>query len=817
MKIKSKISSIIIAASLTAGIISPTFNSIATTTSDTYSFTATENHQASGTDTFEFCDECFTRSSFLGCSHLEILSAQAANASYSKFGDNYTDTSHYPDNITDMLKKCGFSDVSTNKYYTSMSSENSAAVAVGHMTVTQDGKQYTLLAVIPRSARYKQEWAGNFNVGDSGIHEGFKAGRDEILRYLKKYIKEKNISGDLKVWTAAHSRGGALANQLGAFLAGGGIVYFGDSVSITPQDVYCYTFGTPRTIINGTDKNTELSVAGSRNAPAYSNDTPGEAYTYSGGGTVDIHDKAYGGIRNLLSSNDTITHLPLSAWGFERYGTDIECERDVPADKMLEELRNISKFTSDYFDSGKGADSFERKTFDLKTLTLVPDEKEHSAMDTESFISQMMTGLSKSANSKEVYIDEGYQETLISLGGLLGSLEDMDLLSVSEGNFDYFKPLIPTYLAYASERLQAEGKAENEAEAASIAIGEIAEYATGEEIDPDTVTIDDYLLLFAKYITENENSPFAEQLYKMIEMSVPEEQKAMLPLLLGFFIKDYSFGDELDITEGAKALMKACVDGPEEGTAAKDAYEDAKTVRSVLGTIIVVAYPDLNPILIDDESHDFKGDTPVSEVMPALLSAFMVEKDDDGNVIKRYSSFAESADADLIVMLDEVVQRFINDAREKYGEEYAAATENYLNNLKTNISKARTLMTYTLFYTGDEFNSAENIENLATFAGNIESFALHHFNEVYISYAKAAKLYDSGYTGHSLASPTGNSTVTTTNTSTSTSKTTTTTASKSNSASSASPSTGDTGSAIPLTVVAIAFVTAFLMRKRNNE
>ena len=65
--------------------------------------------------------------------------------------------------------------------------------------------------------------------------------------------------------------------MLGGFFAGGGIDYFGDTVSITPEDVYCYTIGTPRTIKDGLDKNVELSVSANRDSDEYKDDTEGEA------------------------------------------------------------------------------------------------------------------------------------------------------------------------------------------------------------------------------------------------------------------------------------------------------------------------------------------------------------------------------------------------------------------------------------------------------------------------------------------------------------------------------------------------------------
>lgn len=48
--------------------------------------------------------------------------------------------------------------------------------------------------------------------------------------FVKNYISEKNIKGNLKIWTAGHSRGAATANMLGGFFAGAGDDYLGNGV-----------------------------------------------------------------------------------------------------------------------------------------------------------------------------------------------------------------------------------------------------------------------------------------------------------------------------------------------------------------------------------------------------------------------------------------------------------------------------------------------------------------------------------------------------------------------------------------------------------
>ena len=138
-----------------------------------YQYTSNENSNIQEADVCAWRN-CFTRSSFLGCDHLKLLSAQAAIASASYFGsvpDPYEqDCGDMGYNIKNRLTALGFEDVETNAWYQAEMLENSAAVAVGHRSVEADGKTYTLLAVIPRSAGYKQEWAGNFTVGAGKIH-----------------------------------------------------------------------------------------------------------------------------------------------------------------------------------------------------------------------------------------------------------------------------------------------------------------------------------------------------------------------------------------------------------------------------------------------------------------------------------------------------------------------------------------------------------------------------------------------------------------------------------------------------------------------
>ena len=744
-----KIVSLTLAFVLIFSILMPSVYAL----TDTYHFTSNEDKNIQCEDEFTFRNDCFKRSSFLGCSHLEILSAQVAEASVSWYGekeDKYeVDYSKNGHNLTTMLTDIGFENVSTNKYYTLEKQENSAGVAVGYRTITVDNKDYTLLAIIPRSAGYKQEWAGNFTVGDGDIHEGFKSARDEILRYVNKYIKDNNIKGNIKVWTAGHSRGAALANMIGGFFAGGGIEYFGSKVSITPQDVYCYTFATPRVIKDGLSKNTELSVSANRTSANYTNDTPGESFTYTKGGTVNVKDNIYNGIRNLISPSDLFPMLPTDSWGCAHYGNDIPMDHGkVTTEAMLKELKKFSTFAYNKYLDGGDPSKFERKTLDLKTLSMVKDNGKYSAMDFNTFLKERLNGLTYNANTNKIYVDEGYQEVFKAIAGTYGmsmTLFDDDLLDSLDS---LIGPLAYSYLAYASERLQAEGKASNEIEATTLALEELLTYFSGENINHSTFTFDDFMLILAKYIADNENEPIADTLVSGIVSLVPEKYVSILDSF-----KQFSTASNPTVEQGLKAYIKACYYGADPNSDAYESCESATQARQTLYMLIYFAlgsdYPEIMTVLVDSE-YNLTGGGKFQDFVGIVLKMLKTVKDDAGNVIKTYSSLDELADDELKSAIDNMFEEPLTKAKNLYGNEYKNTLNNHINSIKANISKFRKVALYGLLYDGTNFSAEKDMKNIATFIGNVKILPLAHYNEIYLAYAKAAQNYDCGYENHSV-------------------------------------------------------------------
>lgn len=430
MNLKAVIS-FLISVTLVVGLVPATFASTDSydfTTKGSYNFVPTITDNEVGTDDFVFDEECFRVSSYEGCTHLAALSMQTVLAAVTWYGrrvDKYlVDPSEAYHNIVAMIKDMGFSDVETNKYYGMENLPSSFAVAMGRKTISVKGKKYTLLVVIPRSDSYRQEWAGNFIVGSGDIHRGFKEARDEVLRFVKKYIKDHRVKGDLKIWTTGHSRGGAITNMVGGFLAGGGAGYLGDNVSLAPEDLYCYSFATPRVVKDGASKAEELSVSGPRGG-IYAADTEGDAWQADVSGKLDLSDPVYGCIKNYSAPYDLFTTLPPESWGFECYGTrfPLDGSGQVTDEDMLKELETIFPEAYEKYTGGQGRKDFRWKKFDPRSMSIVDDPDANNNLTMEEFLIQRVEGLTANANNNKTYVENGYQDAFKSMLALYGMLE----------------------------------------------------------------------------------------------------------------------------------------------------------------------------------------------------------------------------------------------------------------------------------------------------------------------------------------------------------------------------------------------------------
>ena len=183
----------------------------------------------------------------------------------------------------------GFKQYAQNDAWNTAPTRDSIGVVAANKAIVDpanNNKGYTLIALVLRGSGYKQEWANNFTVGASGSHSGFTASSDKVLTFLKEYIVQHGISGDVKLWVVGFSRGAAVANMVGGTLDNG---YYLPNVSLAHKDLFVYTFETPQGALT-------TNIAGS--------------------------GKDYSNIHNIINLNDPIPLVAPYPWKFTRYGED---------------------------------------------------------------------------------------------------------------------------------------------------------------------------------------------------------------------------------------------------------------------------------------------------------------------------------------------------------------------------------------------------------------------------------------------------------------------------------------------------------------
>ena len=663
-------------------------------------------------NTYTYKDEYFAKSSYIGNEELEILSIETSSASISKYGDDSVSS----DNINKMLKSMNFSNIMTNNYYKIEKESYSMGVIIGSKNIIVDDINYTLLAVVPRSAGYKDEWLNNFMLGDSFVHEGFKTARDEVLRFMKKYIKDNNIQGNLKVWVPGYSRGAAIANSVAGFLASG-TDYF-ENVTIDSKNIYSYSIGTPSVIKNSASKNTFLSVS----ASVYPNDTLGDAYTYTLGGVIDTNDVIYNGIYNIINPKDLFPLLPPKYLGFTRFGNTIDATSNMDEEAMLNNLKTISKTTYDLYSK-----TFNEYTFDLDTISI----KKINVIDQAKYINDKLNSISSVIKTTKDYKDN-YEKIITSLAGIY-SVSDPTSLNISIDNIkDYIPTISYVVLSSLSDNLIDEGKATSEDEAVTIILTDIIKYITKEEVDYKTLTLDELVTIVAKYISSNE--ALLDMIVNAIVDAVPEDYKFLLP---AFKVFDKS---EAATTEsGIKEFIKACYYGVDPDSDAYSSFKTAKETRYFLYSIsgfLLSNYPDVLELMHDGD-YNITGDNKISDFVREILKVVKTEVDEDGNVIKTYERINELAKASFINMIDTLAIDYLNEVETNYGANERNKVSNHINNIKDNIDDVISIIDIVL-----SNNKIDDLINeIITFVSNVDLIIMPHYDELYLAMAKASNHY----------------------------------------------------------------------------
>ena len=193
---------------------------------------------------FEYSDAYFSHTAYQYDHDLAKISMALTQASFASATSSVEGWSTANSNFNDLVKQLGFTNPAANEDAVSHPGLETLGAYAAKKTMLDNGGNYTLIALGLRGHNYGGEWYGNFDVGKTGDHAGFVKAADKGLAFLKQYIADQKITGRVKLWLVGYSRSAAAANLLAARLDDGESL--GNQVSLTPHDLFCYSFETPQ-------------------------------------------------------------------------------------------------------------------------------------------------------------------------------------------------------------------------------------------------------------------------------------------------------------------------------------------------------------------------------------------------------------------------------------------------------------------------------------------------------------------------------------------------------------------------------------------
>ena len=319
-------------------------------------------------------------------SHLATLSSHMTLFSMNLDNPKSSDDKEWYDKQSDTVKgffeTIGFENFEANSYYHERTSFDSIGVAIASKKVGD----YTVIAVVPRSGGYFLEWGNNVFLGDGSnsdyMHEGWYNAANNLLDFLDKYVTKNNITGNVKLWMAGYSRGGATTNIAAGLLDNKidkGQKIFSTGAKLTHDNLYAYTFEAPQ----GANFNSEKVK--SPNSIIYNN------------------------IWNIVNPNDLVTKVAMVEWGFTRFGTDKYITTRLYDQSSYEDNRHTfhSLFSHHANQFPYYADQFEM----YEAISLGSKDVTKSNYDANIASTLLLENMVKSIGTRENYVAQ-YQPVL---------------------------------------------------------------------------------------------------------------------------------------------------------------------------------------------------------------------------------------------------------------------------------------------------------------------------------------------------------------------------------------------------------------------
>ena len=220
------------------------------------------------TITVDYCDDWFFQPD---CDYNHKLMQASFAMAAAGFRSKVYELGELDHDILDFFAKAGFTDPQSDDF-NKPTGINTIGTLIAHKKV----EDAVIIGVSISGNNYQNEWLSNLTIENDIRPKGFNNAAHMVMRRVEKYIKDHQLSGNLRLWVAGYSRAAAVSNLFAA-----------DAVeSHQFGGVYAYTFATPRT-------------------------------------TREANPERYHNIFNMINPEDVVPMIPFPEWGYKRYGTDL--------------------------------------------------------------------------------------------------------------------------------------------------------------------------------------------------------------------------------------------------------------------------------------------------------------------------------------------------------------------------------------------------------------------------------------------------------------------------------------------------------------
>ncbi len=321
---------------------------------------------------FFYSDSFFDQSSYIYDHSLAKMSIRFALSAFAKKSKNneHIDYSKQYINAYNLLDECDFKNIDWNTDYEEQPWVNGIGVIAGSKKIAYGNGDYTLIAVALRGGGYEAEWGGNFNVGDSEYHEGFKTASSFAVQFIQDYIEEYEIKGNVKLWITGFSRAAATTNLTAAYFDEHP-EWLHDDVTLTRDNLYAYCFETPAGVVEPDNEN-------------------------------EIFDNIF----SIVNQHDPVPMVAMRKWGFDRYGIT----KYLPAAQTNNNYNELRDKMIPLYKKYRGGDAsytideFSKYSY-ASTITGINDLYNGQGVYLEKTIDKLANSIGSTINYKNNYQD----------------------------------------------------------------------------------------------------------------------------------------------------------------------------------------------------------------------------------------------------------------------------------------------------------------------------------------------------------------------------------------------------------------------------